>query len=128
MFSLNLIVRKCGNNSTHQSKKSFTRDSSRWLRVTFLFLMLMVDPVSAQNPTKPLHVATGLATPFVIEGNGQMTEFSIDLWRSISQEMNVKSQLLVNPTTQDLLSSIKSGKADVGDWQYIYHCRTVSGF
>ncbi|MDF5720821.1 MAG: transporter substrate-binding domain-containing protein [Rhizonema sp. PD37] len=82
--------------------------------MTFLVLTLMVDPVSAQNPTKPLHVATGLAAPFVIEENGHKTGFSIELWRSISKEMNVKSELMMNPTTQDLLSSIKSGKADVG--------------
>ncbi|MEH2468436.1 transporter substrate-binding domain-containing protein [Nostoc sp.] len=77
-------------------------------------LVLMPSQVSAQKPTKPLRVATGLATPFVFEKNGQITGFSIDLWRSITDEMNVKSEIFVNPTTQDLLSAVKSGKADVG--------------
>ncbi|MEH2310022.1 MAG: transporter substrate-binding domain-containing protein [Nostoc sp.] len=82
--------------------------------VGFLVLVLMPSQVSAQKPTKPLRVATGLATPFVFEKNGQITGFSIDLWHSITEEMNVKSEIFVNPTTQDLLSAIKSGKADVG--------------
>ncbi|MEH1847787.1 MAG: transporter substrate-binding domain-containing protein [Nostoc sp.] len=77
-------------------------------------LVLMSSQVSAQKPTKPLRVATGFATPFVFEKNGQITGFSIDLWRSITDEMNVKSEIFVNPTTQDLLSAVKSGKADVG--------------
>ena len=77
-------------------------------------LVLMVDPVSAQKPTKPLRVVAGLATPFVFETQGQLAGFSIDLWRSIKDEMGVKSELVVNPSTQALLSAVKSGKADVG--------------
>jgi polar amino acid transport system substrate-binding protein len=74
----------------------------------------MVSPVSAQKPTKSLRVATGLAKPFVFEEKGKLTGFSIDLWRSITDELDVKSELFVNPTTTALLSAVKSGKADVG--------------
>ena len=115
IFSLNLSASKCGRKNTkNQTSKSLILNCWKWLGVGFLVLVLMPSQVSAQKPTKPLRVATGLATPFVFEKNGQITGFSIDLWRSITEEMNVKSEIFVNPTTQDLLSAIKSGKADVG--------------
>lgn len=115
IFSLNLSASKCGRKNTkNQTSKSLILNCWKWLGVGFLVLVLMPSQVSAQKPTKPLRVATGLATPFVFEKNGQITGFSIDLWRSITDEMNVKSEIFVNPTTQDLLSAVKSGKADVG--------------
>lgn len=115
IFFLNLSASKCGRKNTkNQTSKSLTLNCLKWLGVGFLVSVLMSNQVSAQKPTKPLRVATGLATPFVFEKNGQITGFSIDLWRSITDEMNVKSEIFVNPTTQDLLSAIKSGKADVG--------------
>ena len=114
MFSLNLTASKCGrSNSGKQISKFLILHSRQWLRVGFSVLVLISSPVSAQT-TKPLRVATGLATPFVLEENGQMTGFSIDLWRSITEQINVKSELFVNPTTEDLLSAVKSQKADVG--------------
>jgi polar amino acid transport system substrate-binding protein len=114
MFSLNLTQSKCGRtNSGKEISKFLIRNSRQWLGVGFSILVLMSSQVSAQT-TKPLRVATGFATPFVFEENGQMTGFSIDLWRSITDEINVKSELFVNPTTQDLLSAVKSKKADVG--------------
>lgn len=115
IFSLNLSASKCGRKNTkNQTSKSLILNCWKWLGVGFLVLVLMPSQVSAQKPTKPLRVATGLATPFVFEKNGQITGFSIDLWHSITDEMNVKSEIFVNPTTQDLLSAVKSGKADVG--------------
>lgn len=115
IFSLNLSVSKCGRKNTkNKTSKSLILNCWKWLGVGFLVLVLMSSQVSAQKPTKPLRVATGFATPFVFEKNGQITGFSIDLWRSITDEMNVKSEIFVNPTTQDLLSAVKSGKADVG--------------
>ena len=110
MFFLNLTAW----NGIRKSSKSLHLNSWQWLGVVFLVLVLTVDPVSAQKPTKLLRVATGLATPFVFEDNGRLAGFSVDLWHSITDEMNVKSELLVSPTTQALLSAVESGKADVG--------------
>jgi len=112
MCSLNLTAWKCRRGSRNQSSKSLALNSWWWLGVGLLLLVLMV-PVSAQKPTQ-LRVAAGLATPFVFETHGQLTGFSIDLWHSITDEMDVKSKLIANPTTQALFSTVKSGKADVG--------------
>lgn len=115
MCPLNLTVWKCRRgNSKKQSSKSLSLTSWQRLTVGLLMLVLVVDPVAAQKPTKPLRVAAGLSTPFVFETNGQLEGFSIDLWHSITDEMNLKSEVLANPTTQALLSAVKSGKADIG--------------
>ena len=36
---------------------------------------------------------------------GHLTGFSIELWQEISRQMNVKSEFLVKPTVQDLLTA-----------------------
>ncbi len=113
MCSLNLTVWKCRRGKSNNKSSKSLALSWQGLGVGLLVLVLMV-PVSAQKPTKPLRVAAGLSTPFVYETNGQLQGFSIDLWHSITDEMNVKSEVFANSTTQALLSAVKSGKADMG--------------
>lgn len=80
-----------------------------------LLMLLIVDPVPAQNPSQPpLRVATRIVPPFVIDDKGELGGFSIELWRSITEEMGVKSQLIVKPTVADLFSSVESQEADLG--------------
>ena len=87
-----------------------------WKRTTLVLLGLLLfpSPGQAQSPTQPLRVATRIIPPFVFEESGKLTGFSIDLWRSISEEINVKSDFVVNPTVKDLLTTVKSGNADLG--------------
>jgi polar amino acid transport system substrate-binding protein len=99
---------------TIQNPKSKIQNRIKWLVVGVLGLILTVEPVKAQQPTQPLRVATKITSPFVFEENGKLAGFSIDLWRSIALELNLKSELSVNANTPALLSSVKAGKADVG--------------
>ena len=61
-----------------------------------------------------LRVATRLIKPFVYEENGQLTGFSIELWREIAGQMKIGSQFVVKPTVQDLLDMVKSKDAALG--------------
>jgi polar amino acid transport system substrate-binding protein len=80
----------------------------------FLTLLLMVNPVHAQKSTESLQVATRIVPPFVFEQEGQLAGFSIDLWRSIAEQLNMKSEFAVKSTVADLLAATKTGKADMG--------------
>jgi polar amino acid transport system substrate-binding protein len=88
----------------------------------FLLVCVSIEPIQAQGKTsqslqqssQKLHVATGLIKPFVIEENGKLTGFSIDLWNEISKEANLESDLAVKPNVKELLASVKSKKSDVG--------------
>jgi polar amino acid transport system substrate-binding protein len=68
----------------------------------------------AQAPAETLRVATRVVKPFVFEERGQLTGFSVELWREISSEMHLRSEFLVKPTVQDLLNSVKSNEAMLG--------------
>ena len=117
MYCLNLTAWKYRKGNSNNQSQSLALKVLQWLAVgvvVLLMLLIMVGPVQAQSPTKPLRVATRIVPPFVFEDKGKLVGFSIDLWRSITDEMGVKSELFVNPTVADLLSAVKSDKADLG--------------
>lgn len=89
-----------------------------WLGLigAILVLTLFAIPGLAQKPAspQPLLVATREIPPFVFSHQGELSGFSIDLWRSIANQMNVESKFVEYPTVADLLSAVKDGKANLG--------------
>jgi polar amino acid transport system substrate-binding protein len=85
---------------------------------TILSLLLVASaPVQSQPSLQsqpPLRVATRIIPPFVIQDNEKLTGFSINLWQSITQELGISSKLSVYPTITDILSAVKSDRADLG--------------
>jgi polar amino acid transport system substrate-binding protein len=72
-----------------------------------------------QKPVPPhskdaLRVATRVIPPFVYEEKGNLTGFSIELWKKIGAKMGVQTEFQTYPVVADLLGAVKSGKADVG--------------
>jgi polar amino acid transport system substrate-binding protein len=62
---------------------------------------------------KTFKVATKILSPFVTEENGELSGFSIELWKNIAQELNIKSELKKTDNIADLLNAVKSKQADV---------------
>jgi polar amino acid transport system substrate-binding protein len=87
-----------------------------------LALLLMTSPGLTQTPEpqqspklqQPLLVATRVIPPFVIPNKGELSGFSIDLWRSIANQIGVESKFIEYSTVPELLSAIKEGKANLG--------------
>ncbi len=83
-----------------------------------LVSLVAITPAQAQQPNQnqpqKLRVATRIVKPFVFEENGKLVGFSVDLWESIRNQANIESEFVVQPTVADLLSTVKSKKADVG--------------
>ncbi|MTJ48855.1 transporter substrate-binding domain-containing protein [Dolichospermum sp. UHCC 0259] len=94
------------------------RQRPLWLGLIgiILVLFLVATPGFAQKPapTAPLLVGTREIPPFVFSQQGELSGFSIDLWRSIAKQMNVESQFVEYPTVADVLSAVKAGKANLG--------------
>jgi polar amino acid transport system substrate-binding protein len=63
---------------------------------------------------KTLKVATRIIPPFVTEDNGDLGGFSIELWKNIAQELDLKSDFIKNENVNDLLNAVKSKQADLG--------------
>ncbi|MBH8572384.1 transporter substrate-binding domain-containing protein [Nostocaceae cyanobacterium CENA369] len=89
-----------------------------WLGLVcgLLVLLLVVHPVQSQKPDakQSLLVATRAIPPFVFADNGELSGFSIDLWRSIASYIGVDSKFVEYPNVANLLSAVKDGKANVG--------------
>ena len=81
-----------------------------------LALLLIASPGVAQKPQpqQPLLVATRVIPPFVMPDKGELSGFSIDLWRSIANQIGVESKFIEYSSVPELLSAIKDNKANLG--------------
>ncbi len=66
----------------------------------------------AQDAAQTLRVATRIVPPMVIEEDGRLSGFSIDLWNAIADRMKVKSSFAPYPNVAAALDAVRSGKAD----------------
>jgi polar amino acid transport system substrate-binding protein len=72
-------------------------------------------PASDANGATELAVATRVVAPFVIEGSpGELSGFSVDLWRAIAAEAGLKSHFQTYETLPELMSAVQTGKNPVG--------------
>jgi len=74
----------------------------------------VVSPALAQGETPSLRVATRVVSPLVIERNGQLTGFSIELWNSIADRIKVKTSYQIAPDISALLVAVRDNQADLG--------------
>ncbi|MBN3889402.1 MAG: transporter substrate-binding domain-containing protein [Nostoc sp. JL31] len=81
-----------------------------------LALLLMSSPGMAQKPQlqQPLLVATRVIPPFVLSNKSELSGFSIDLWRNITNQIGVESKFIEYSSVPQLLSAIKESKANLG--------------
>jgi polar amino acid transport system substrate-binding protein len=80
-----------------------------------LALLAFYVPVSsAQESVTKLRVATRVVPPIVIEDNGALGGFSIDLWNSISAQLNRETEYIVTSDVGELLDAVGEGRADLG--------------
>ena len=70
--------------------------------------------VNAQTQKGPSHIVTRIIPPFVMEQDGRLTGFSVDLWHSIADRLGWSSNLTVTPGVTELLDFVRTGKADIG--------------
>ena len=82
--------------------------------LTLVVAAIAVAPASAQKQDKDLRVTTRVLPPMVVDRNGSLTGFSIDLWNEISQRLKLKSNYQVAPDVASLLSDVRSGKSQLG--------------
>lgn len=81
--------------------------------LTSLLLLLTGAAAFCQAPIN-LRVATRQVPPFVVKSGEKYTGFSVDLWKALSDKLNIHSTYLVKENVSDLLHEIKEGKADLG--------------
>ncbi|MEH2183018.1 transporter substrate-binding domain-containing protein [Nostoc sp.] len=102
--------------SKNKIKRSLALYTCIGLVSGILVLLLIASPGIAQKPQfqQPLLVATRVIPPFVIPDKGELSGFSIDLWRSIANQISVEFKFIEYSSVPQLLSAIKESKANLG--------------
>ena len=86
----------------------------RLIRVILLLLLMVfsgVQPALAQS--RPVTVAVRVLPPFVVEQNGQLSGFSIDLWNTIAAKRHWTTHFDVVPDVDAQLAAVSAKKDDV---------------
>jgi len=76
---------------------------------------MTASSAAAQTPssTRELRVAVMPIPPLVMQENGSLTGFNIDLWNAIAAQLQLKTDYQVLPDIASLLESMRSKNADV---------------
>ena len=78
-----------------------------------LALLICVAWSTAHAETAKLRVATRIVPPMVIEKNGVLSGFSIELWNGIGEHLNRETEYVVFSDVSELLDAVGSGRADL---------------
>jgi len=84
-----------------------------------LFVILgFLVPLSAQAPTQQgelqeVRVAVNILPPMVMEQNGALSGFSIDLWNAIATRLKVKTSYQMMPDGRAVEEAVRSKSADL---------------
>jgi ABC-type amino acid transport substrate-binding protein len=73
---------------------------------------LAQDPAPPEN--KKLKIVTRIVEPFVMERNGELQGYSIDLWRRVAEKADLTYEFSVVKTVPDMLAALRDDSADVG--------------
>ena len=76
-----------------------------------LLLAAVAQPAFAQN--RPVTVAVRVLPPFVVQQNGQLSGFSIDLWNAIAAKRHWTTHFDVVPDVDAQLAAVSAKKDDV---------------
>ena len=78
-----------------------------------LAAIIFASPALAQTVPTKLRVATFVVPPFVMEQNGTLTGFSIDLWEEIAARLKAKTDYQLAPEVAAGFDALRSKKADL---------------
>lgn len=76
-------------------------------------LLILVSSAAAQGRPSEVRVAVTPVPPFVMQHDGSLTGFSIDLWNAIAARMNTKTDYQLIPDVATLIEVMRTKKADI---------------
>lgn len=82
---------------------------------TLALIFTLACSAGAQTQANPseLRVAVMLVPPFVMQENGALTGFNIDLWNAIATRLTLKTDYQVMPNAGSVLEAMRSKRADI---------------
>ena len=77
------------------------------------FLVMTVSSAVAQSAASKVNVAVAIVPPFVMQENGSLTGFNIELWNAVATRLKLKTDYQLLPSPAALLEAGRSKKADI---------------
>jgi polar amino acid transport system substrate-binding protein len=78
-----------------------------------LVMMIFVSPAMTQTVPTTLRVETFIVPPFVIEQDGKLTGFSVDLWEEVAARLKTKSNYQMAAEVAAGFDALRSQKVDL---------------
>jgi polar amino acid transport system substrate-binding protein len=86
----------------------------RRLLVPLLLAMTCAhSPAFAQGASPTVRVSTFVLAPFVIEEDGRLGGFSVELWNEIAARLRLQSRYQTSPDVKAVFQSLRAGDADI---------------
>jgi polar amino acid transport system substrate-binding protein len=76
------------------------------------FALALASHASAQDEKQTVNAVVGIVPPFVMQQDGKLTGFSIDLWNEATARLKLTTNFQVAPDIDALLEALRSKKAD----------------
>jgi polar amino acid transport system substrate-binding protein len=92
----------------------------------FVVLGFLVAPTSAEVEAPRVRVAVFVLPPLVMEQNGSLTGFSIELWNAIAKRLKVQTNYQVLPDGNALEAAMSSKSADLTPTIFITSARDAN--
>ena len=67
---------------------------------------------AAQGDVQPLRIATKPIEPFVIEVDGELDGFSVELWDALAEQLGVAYEWVLVDSVEEQLAAVENGEAD----------------
>ena len=107
-------------------RRLYNRIASLLVRVSAALglMMLLTTAAQAQSETSELRVGLYPGAPFVMEQNGAMTGFSVDLWQAVAARLNAKTNYQIVPDVSTLERALVSRRVDlIASLETLYYQR-----
>lgn len=92
----------------------------------FVILSFLVAPTSAEVEAPEVRVAVVVVPPLVMEQNGSLTGFSVELWSAIAKRLKLETSYQVLPDGSALEEAMRSKRADLTPTIFITSARDVN--
>jgi polar amino acid transport system substrate-binding protein len=80
------------------------------LAAIFGVTLILASPGLAQDETQTINAVAGIVPPFVMQQDGKLTGFSIDLWNEVASRLKLTTDFQVTSDIDTLVEALRSKK------------------
>ncbi len=78
-----------------------------------LLLLALASPVMAEEKRAEIRAVSALVPPLVMEEQGHLTGFSIELWEAVAAKLGARTSYQLVPEAAGLFEALRKGQSDI---------------